>query len=150
MSSIARVVWAVTVVLVTFADSSICLSQTKVKRNKSYDETAQKEKLLDSFFPVGDIQEIIVDNYYGRHKLSVKELVFLKQQLKIAKFAGGLLIKPGHITVHIKLNTKSAARSGFVYASRGEIHFDGGTDIRGRKFSGTYYLPSLLNFDNYK
>lgn len=68
----------------------------------------------------------------------------------MARFSGGLLVKPGHITVHVQVNTKSAACPGFVYASKGAIHFDEGIDISGRKFSGTYYLPLLLNFDNYK
>ena len=74
----------------------------------------------------------------------------LKKQLKEAKFAGGLLVKPGHITLSIKLHTKTKAKTGYVYAYEGMVNFDGGVDKTGNNFSGTYYLPLALNFDNYK
>lgn len=74
----------------------------------------------------------------------------LKEQLKKATFAGGLLIKPGHITLTIKLKDSTVAKSGFVYASTGNLHFDGGVDKFNQNFSGTFHLPTQLNFDNYK
>lgn len=149
MSSLSGGVWIV-FTLVTFFVSFVCLSQINICHKRSKYFEIEKNERLGSFFPVEDITEIIVDNNYGKHKLSMKELTILKQQLKMATFAGGLLIKPSHIIVHLNLNTKSVARPGFVYASNGAIHFDGGTNIQGKKFCGTYYLPLLLNFDNYK
>jgi hypothetical protein len=82
--------------------------------------------------------------------LTAAELTTLKEHLKKAKFAGGLLIKPGHITLTIKLKNNILVKSGFVYASSGSIHFDEGVDKFKQPFSGTFYLPVKLNFDNYK
>lgn len=110
----------------------------------------EKGFLLDSIFPIDNILSITVTNYSGRHVLNEIELEALKEQLKNAKFAGGLLIKPGHITLSIKLKDNSNAKSGFVYASIGSIHFDGGVDRFEKHFTGTFHLPTKLNFDNYK
>jgi hypothetical protein len=110
----------------------------------------EKGFLLDSIFPIDNILSITVTNYSGRHVLNAIELEALKEQLKNAKFAGGLLIKPGHITLSIKLKDNSNAKSGFVYASIGSIHFDGGVDRFEKHFTGTFHLPTKLNFDNYK
>jgi hypothetical protein len=82
--------------------------------------------------------------------LTEKELEVLKEQLKKARFAGGLLLKPGHITLAIKVKDKSTARKGFVYAYERSVNFDDGLNRFGQSFSGTYYLPLLINFDNYK
>ena len=112
--------------------------------------TKDKGKLLDSIFPIDNIASIKVTNNSGTHILTPKELTVLKGQLKQAKFAGGLAIKPGHIILNIKLKDNTIVKSGFVYASTGSIHFDGGTDRFKQKFSGTFYLPTKLNFDNYK
>ncbi len=109
-----------------------------------------KKELLDSMFPIDNIVSIKVTNYNGTHILSEKELTTLKGLLKRAKFAGGLLVKPGHITLNIKLKDDTTVKSGFVYASTGAIHFDNAIDKFKRKFSGTFYLPTKLNFDNYK
>jgi len=110
----------------------------------------EKGFLLDSIFPIDNIQSITVTNFTGKHILTAKELTTLKEQLKKAKFAGGLLIKPGHITLTIKLKDNSITKSGFVYASTGSIHFDGGVDKFKKHFTGTFHLPTKLNFDNYK
>lgn len=110
----------------------------------------EKGFLLDSIFPIDNILSITVTNYSGRHVLNAIELEALKEQLKNAKFAGGLLMKPGHITLSIKLKDNSNAKSGFVYASIGSIHFDGGVDRFEKHFTGTFHLPTKLNFDNYK
>ena len=109
-----------------------------------------KGQVLDSIFPTEDIISIKVTNNNGTHILTTKELTFLKGQLKLAKFAGGLLNKPGHIFLNIKLKDNTFLKTGFVYASTGAIHFDGGINKFKEKFSGTYYLPKKLNFDNYK
>ncbi|MFA7381166.1 MAG: hypothetical protein WC150_11945 [Bacteroidia bacterium] len=108
------------------------------------------EYLLDSIFPIDNIVSITVRNYSGEHTLTSNELTALKEYLKKAKFAGGLLIKPGHITLSIKLKENTVTKSGFVYASKGCIHFDEGVDKFKQPFSGTFYLPVKLNFDNYK
>lgn len=113
-----------------------------INRDKGY--------LLDSIFPIESILSITVTNFSGTHTLTTKELTILKEQLKKAKYAGGLLIKPGHITLTIKLKDNSVAKPGFVYASTGSIHFDGGVDKFKQHFSGTFHLPAKLNFDNYK
>jgi len=52
--------------------------------------------------------------------------------------------------LEIKLKENSILNPGFVYASTGAIHFDSGINKFNEKFSGTYYLPTKLNFDNYK
>ena len=109
-----------------------------------------KGHVLDSIFPIQNIVSIKVTNNSGTHILTTEELTVLKRQLKQAKFAGGLLIKPGHILLNIKLKDTTIAKSGFVYASTGAIHFDGGVDKFKQRFSGTFYLPAKLNFDNYK
>lgn len=106
--------------------------------------------LLDSIFPIDNILSITVKNTSGEHTLKEIELKTLKEQLKKAKFAGGLLIKPGHLTLKVKLKDTSIAKPGFVYASTGSIHFDGGVDKFNQHFSGTFHLPTQLNFENYK
>jgi hypothetical protein len=117
---------------------------------KSEITNKDKGQVLDSIFPIDNIASIKLTNNSGTHILTAKELTVLKGQLKQAKFAGGLLIKPGHIIIDIKLKDNTIVKSGFVYASTGEIHFDGGTDKFKQRFSGTFYLPTKLNFDNYK
>jgi hypothetical protein len=120
------------------------------QQTKSGITNKDEGQVLDSIFPIDNIIGIKVTNNSGRHNLTTKELTVLKGQLKLSKFAGGLLIKPGHIILDIKLKDTTIAKSGFVYASTGEIHFDGGTDKYKQRFSGTFYLPTKLNFDNYK
>jgi hypothetical protein len=107
-------------------------------------------QLLNSLFPIADIVSIKVTNNSGTYLLTTKELRLLKEKLQEARFAGGLLIKPGHILLAIKLAGHTAARPGFVYGSTGAIHFDGGVDELGQRFSGTFNLPTKLNFDNYR
>lgn len=118
--------------------------------SESANTNQDKGYLLDSIFPIESIISITVTNFSGTHTLTTKELTTLKEQLKKAKYAGGLLIKPGHITLTIKLKDNTVAKSGFVYASTGSIHFDGGVDQFKQHFTGTFYLPTKLNFDNYK
>jgi hypothetical protein len=125
-----------------------CLSQ-QAKPNKYYTAIKQTQT-LDSIFPVDDILSITVTNYYGTHKLTRTELSVLKEQLKQAKFAGGLIVKPGHISLKITLKDNTTAKPGFVYAYEGSIHFDGGINRFNKHFSASYYLPVSLNFDNYK
>jgi hypothetical protein len=127
--------------------SAFC--QRKNKPNKYYKSVANGQS-LDLIFPIEDIQSITVTNYNGTHALSGNELAALKEQLKKAKFAGGLLVKPGHVTLAIKLQAKTKARAGYVYAYEGMVNFDGGVDKKGSNFSGSYYLPLSVNFDNYK
>lgn len=138
----------ITIVLLALIGSFAGYSQGS-SPNKPY-ATTRNTYLLDSVFPVEDILSITVANYSGRHVLTKKELGGLKSQLKQAKFAGGLLVKPGHITMVIKLKNTVRARPGFVYATTGAVHFDGGTDRSGKRFSGTWYLPVMVNFDNYR
>lgn len=109
-----------------------------------------KGYLLDSIFPIDNIESVQVINWNGTHTLTQTELTFFKQQLKKAKYAGGLLVKPGHITINIKLKNNAIAKAGFVYATTGSIHFDGGINKFKEHFSGTFHLPMKLNFDNYK
>ncbi|GAB3845472.1 hypothetical protein GCM10028822_03960 [Hymenobacter terrigena] len=115
-------------------------------------DTAKKDKIemLDSIYPIENIASIKVTNNNGKHTLTMKELTALKLELKQAKFAGGLLIKPSHILLDIKLKDNAVAKSGFVYASTGAIHFENGIDRFKQRFSGTFYLPTKLNFDNYR
>ncbi|MFZ1675623.1 MAG: hypothetical protein WBP41_12955 [Saprospiraceae bacterium] len=117
-------------------------TSTIIQQDKGY--------LLDSIFPIDNIVNIKVTNFSGTHTLTAKELTILKEQLKQAKYAGGLLIKPGHITVSISLKDDTIAKTGFVYGSTGCIHFDGGIDKFNHHINGTFYLPTQLNFDNYK
>lgn len=135
--------------LTTICDLSLILLVAS-PRIESEIPNQEKGFLLDSIFPIDNILSITVTNYSGRHVLNAIELEALKEQLKNAKFAGGLLIKPGHITLSIKLKDNSNAKSGFVYASIGSIHFDGGVDRFEKHFTGTFHLPTKLNFDNYK
>lgn len=118
--------------------------------SESANTNQDKGYLLDSIFPIDNIKSITVTNFSGTHLLTTKELTTLKEQLKEAKYAGGLFLKPGHITLTIKLKGNTAAKSGFVYASTGSIHFDGGIDQFKQYFTGTFYLPTKLNFDNYR
>jgi hypothetical protein len=124
-------------------------SQQDNKPNKYYKSVVAAQS-LDAVIPVDDIQSITVTNYSGTHTLTKKELTVLKKQLKQAKFAVGLLVKPGHVTLSIKLQTNSKAKTGYVYAYEGMVNFDEGVDKSGKRFTGTYYLPSSINFDNYK
>lgn len=105
---------------------------------------------LDSIFPVDDIISVKVRNNYGEHTLTVNELAKLKTLLKQATSAGGLVIKPGHIILSVKLKNNSIAKPGLAYASTGSVHFDGATSRNGQIFSNTFKLPAQLNFDNYR
>jgi hypothetical protein len=128
--------------------SFLLLSACTGRSSEIYNQ--ENKYLLDSIFPIDNILSITVANYNGEHTLSEEELTALKEQLKSAKFAGGPLVKPGHISLTTKLKDTSIAKSGFVYASTGSIHFDGGVDKFKQNFSGTFHLPTELNFDNYK
>ena len=110
----------------------------------------QKGLLLDSIFPIENIKSITITNNNGIHILSEKELTDLKRVLIKAKYEGGLIIKPGHITLKIELKDNSIIKAGFVYASIGSIHFDYGISKFKQKFSGSFKLPKRINFDNYK
>ena len=125
-----------------------CLSQQS--KPNTYYTAIKQTQTLDSIFPVDDILSITVTNYYGTHKLTRTELSVLKAQLKQAKYAGGLIVKPGHISLNITLKENTTAKPGFVYAYEGSIHFDGGINRFEKHFSASYYLPVSLNFDNYK
>ena len=124
-------------------------------RNFTYGQTQNTAHLerqikLDSIFPIDNIVKINVANLYGKHTLTNEELFKLKGQLKRSKFAGGLLLKPGHIFLEFQLRDKSIIKPGFVYASLGQIHFENAIDKFNEKFSGTFILPHKFNFDNYK
>jgi hypothetical protein len=106
--------------------------------------------LLNAMFPVDEIVSVTVTNFSGRYTLTNSELAAFKATLKKATYAGGLIEKPGHITLEISLASGSPVKTGFVYASKGTIHFDGATDQAGVRFSASFYLPVLVNFDNYK
>jgi hypothetical protein len=110
----------------------------------------EKGQLLDSIFPIDNIASVTVRNNSGAHILSTKEWAVLKAQLKQARYAGGLLLKPGYIVLQFALKDTTIAKAGFVYSSTGAIHVDGGTDKFQHRFSGTFKLPTQLNFDNYK
>lgn len=137
------------VLVTTICVLSLMLNFASLQRAS---EPPKQEKgfLLDSIFPINNIVRISVTNYSGTHTLTAKELTILKEQLKKAKFAGGLLIKPGHITLNILLKDNTIIKSGYVYASTGSIHFDGGVDKFKQPFNGSFHLPAKLNFDNYK
>jgi hypothetical protein len=129
----------------------ISLAQQNSKPNERFARLdSKKAHILNSIFPVDDIVSITVTNYNGIHKLTPKELAFLKEQLKKAKWAGGLLVKPGHITMRMQLKTNTAAKIGEVYPTQGSIHFEGAVNKFGEPFMGTYHLPLAVNFDNYK
>ena len=74
----------------------------------------------------------------------------LKNILKLARYSGGLLEKPGHIFLKIKLKKTKNVNLGYVYASKKYIHFDGGIDKNNKEFTGSYLLPKNFDFDNYK
>ena len=117
--------------------------------NEYYKSVANNDSLA-SVFPVNDIVSITVTNFSGTHTLTKSELLVLKQQLSQSRFAGGLLVKPGHASLSIRLAPTSKAKPGYVYVFNGMVNFDGGLDKSGNRFSGSYYLPLSVNFDNYK
>lgn len=125
------------------------LSQRSNRPNKYYQSVINAHS-LGSVLPIDNIKSITVNNYRGQHTLTTSQLSTLKKQLKEAKFAGGLLVKPGHITLSIAFEINTKANAGYVYAYQGMINFDGAIDKAGNHFSGTYYLPLSVNFDNYK
>ncbi|NOS93769.1 MAG: hypothetical protein HOP30_17760 [Cyclobacteriaceae bacterium] len=129
---------------------SFCtFAQQKIKPNEYYKAVKGKQS-LDSIFPADHIESITVSNNSGTHTLTESELIQLKEQLRNAKYTGSLQVKPGHITLSIRLRSDSKAKPGNVYAYTGMINFDGATDKLGNRFSGTYYLPLNINFDNYR
>ena len=105
---------------------------------------------LDAIFPIENILSITVRNIHGKYQLTNKELSSLKSELKLAKYTGGLLEKPGHVFLEIKLKKTKFTKSGYVYASKGYIHFDKGTDFYNKQFSGSYELPNKFDFDKFK
>lgn len=149
--------------ILTFVFFFVIISTFSQKTDKTntYYRSVKNGHSLNSIFPVDDIESITVTNYHASrlltnntqnasYSLTKDELNKLKKQLKDAKFAGGLLVKPGHIMLSVKLKENSKAKTGSVYAYKGNINFDGATGRNGNKFSGTYYLPLAINFDNYK
>ena len=144
----ARILRAlVLMAVVTFITEPSFAQHSAIKPNPRYAYRSQVY-LLSSRFPIDDITGVTVENFRGKHKLSSKELSFLKQQLKLARAFGGLEVKPGHIVVHIQLKSNSKVKLGYTYASTGSIHFERG-GANGADFSGTFFLPVDLNFDNY-
>lgn len=135
------------ILLVFMAIPSI--SQAQAKPNSHYAEHLEAPT-FGSIFPVEDIQSITVSNNSGKHTLTTKELTFLKEQLIAARYGGGLLVKPGHISLSIKLRAGSKAKLTSAYAYTGIVNFNFGTDRFGKRLYGTYYLPLAVNFDNYR
>ncbi|MBC8051446.1 MAG: hypothetical protein H7Y13_00095 [Sphingobacteriaceae bacterium] len=153
----------VTKTILTFVFIFVTISTFSQKADKTnpYYRSVKNGHSLNSIFPVDDIESITVTNYHASglltndtqkasYALTEDELNKLKKQFKDAKFAGGLLVKPGDIMLSVKLKATSKAKTGSVYAYKGNINFDRATDRNGNKFSGTYYLPLAINFDNYK
>jgi hypothetical protein len=105
---------------------------------------------LDSIFPVDDILQIKVSNLYGVYVLKDQELIKLKKELKNAKYAGCFFAKPRHVFIELQLKKGSAASVNYILCSTGEVHFDNGISRFGKKFQGTFNLPSMVNFDTYK
>ena len=113
-------------------------------------EQDYKTKMLADVFPIENIQSVTITNINGKHKLTSTELKHLKKNLKLAKYTGGLLEKPGHIFLLIKLKETKNVVLGYVYASKNYIHFDNGVDKNNNEFTGSYKLPEKFNFDSYK
>ena len=124
--------------LSSFMKPEITLQESNVKRN------------LSEIFNIEDIQSVKVRNINGKHQLTLKELKHLKKCLKAAKPIGGLIEKPGHIFLEIKLKENKVVRLGYVYASKQSIHFENGIDKNDQEFTGSYRMPKGFNFDSYK
>ncbi|WP_152561014.1 hypothetical protein [Flavobacterium sp. ASV13] len=106
-------------------------------------------KMLGEVFPIEKIESVIITNINGKHQMTSVELEHLKKNLKLAKYSGGLLEKPGHIFLEIKLKRTKNVVLGYVYASKNYIHFDKGIDKNNREFTGSYKMPAKFNFDSY-
>ncbi len=120
----------------------------KIDISKNIDLIKVKDgQSLNEIFPIKDIIEIKVTNYSGQHILKGKELLNIKSQIGTAKYTGGLLVKPGHILLNIKL--KGNKDGGYVYAENDLINFDTGKNLKGQNFSGSFRLNKSINFDNF-
>ena len=113
-------------------------------------EQDSEAKMLTEVFPIENIESVIITNINGKHKMTSAELGHLKKNLKLAKYSGGLLEKPGHIFLEIKLKKTKSVVLGYVYASKNYIHFDKGIDKNNIEFTGSYKMPAKFNFDSYK
>ncbi|SHI67376.1 hypothetical protein [Flavobacterium terrae] len=107
-------------------------------------------KTLNDIFPIDNIESVMIENINGKHQLTKKELESLKKNLKLAKYAGGLIEKPGHIYLKFKLKQTKNVVLGYAYASRNYIHFENEIDKNNKQFTGSYKMPEKFNFDSYK
>ena len=108
------------------------------------------KRTLNEIFDIESIQSVKIININGKHQLTLKELKHLKECLKVAKPIGGLVEKPGHIFLEIKLKENKIVHLDYVYASKQIIHFDNGIDKNNQEFKGSYRMPKGFNFDSYK
>jgi hypothetical protein len=108
------------------------------------------KRSLNEIFNIESIQSVRITNINGKHQLTLKELKHLKECLNLAKPIGGLIEKPGHIFLEIKLKENKIVKLGYVYASKQTIHFENGIDKNDQEFTGSYRMPKGFNFDNYK
>jgi hypothetical protein len=105
----------------------------------------KKSQSLNDIFPIKDIIEIKVTNYSGQYILNSKELLDVKTRIGISKYKGGLLVKPSHIFLKIKLKENKDA--GNIYIVNDLINFDSGKNRKGEYFSGSFKLNKSINFD---
>ncbi|SFM80113.1 hypothetical protein SAMN05428949_0842 [Chitinophaga sp. YR627] len=118
------------------------------KVNSRYERSKKDNaKLLGSVLQVDNIVSITVTNYAGKHTLTQKELVVLKGYLKQAREVGGLTVKPQHVMLDIRMKGNKSA--GYVYTTTGTVHFDSSSGP-GRSCRGSWDLPIMLNFENYR
>ncbi len=107
----------------------------------------KKNQSLNDIFPIKDIVEIKVTNYSGQYILKSKELLAVKTQIGMSRYAGGLLVKPGHLILKIRL--KSNKDGGYIYVKNNLLNFDNGVNLKGEKFSGSFKLNKSINFENF-
>ena len=139
----------IVLLVVWLCTSLLAFSQRTAKPNSAY-RSVHNQYSLEAVIPVDSIQSITVANDKGTYILINVELAFLKAQLIEAKYAGGLLLKPGHIRLVISVMGHSTTDTVQEYSYTGNINFDGVLDKNGHRFSGTFYLPLAINFDQYR
>ena len=117
-----------------------------------YDELIYPKRgtVLGNYYKVDQIVAIEVKNDWKgtRHILSGKKLDDFKNIMKTSVTLGGLETKPGHIFIRVKFKGEKDFSKDYIYVDS-SINFDSGTNIRGKKFAGTFRPTVKVNFEKY-
>jgi len=130
---------------------SFCQEVTTEEIRRYYDKYYVKENIkLGAIYPIKKITKITIRNDWRKnHTLTKLELEKMKKALLEATSNGGLLLKPGHLSMEIEFEKPDMRTKDYVYMYSGSIHFDTGIDNKGKRFCGSFDFPKSIDFEKY-